>query len=89
MFWGCFYVPNITGEFAQNYKGGSGGWHMSNGVILSGVFEKGGKTGSSCTWSYYGDDYSLKFRANKANNRFGKSSTIQPSSTRALCLVRT
>lgn len=84
------FSPNITGEFAQNYQGReSGGWHIANGSILYGVFDKGRKVNCSCSWQYFGDDYSLLFNANKASGLFGKSSTVQTASVRVLTLIGT
>ena len=88
MFWGCFYVPNITGEFSR-----SGSMYMtSNGCITNRrhtVIPNFGLEGGSY-WIESGlGDGVFNLSANLSSDKYGKSNVVQPYSIRYMCLIRT
>ena len=81
--------PNITGAFNT----GTGGlWNPAPFVEIKGAFNgwASGGAGRADPWvANTACSNGLSFVASRSNNKYGASTTIQPSSTRFLCLVRT
>ena len=80
--------PNITGSFDnvlyQNFNG-------SNDIDPKGAIDNpsiGGNAFTAVATKINGND-GIGFDASLSNNKYGASSTVQPMSTRLLCLVRT
>ena len=81
-------LPNITGSFDnvlyQNFNG-------SNDIDPKGAIDNpsiGGNAFTAVATKINGND-GIGFDASLSNNKYGASSTVQPMSTRLLCLVRT
>ena len=81
--------PNITGEFGT---GASGLWNPAAFVNIRGAFNghKSNGAGRADPWTANtACSNGMSFVASRSNNKYGASSTVQPQSTRLLCLVRT
>lgn len=91
MFWGCFYVPNITGSFNNLLYQSFGG---TVNINAQGAFDYVDTGGGNPVGTLYPLTLKtvdgIQFDAKKSHIFYGRTtSTIQPMSTRTLCLVRT
>ena len=77
---------NIVGTFWASYRGSLGGYHD---IGRTGAFYQGDwKSGFSQKWENFGDGYAVGFNASQANDIYGRSKTVTPSSRKCLFLIK-
>ena len=82
-------LPNITGKFNT---GAGGLWNPVAFVSIGGAFNGWASNGAGRADPWTANtacSNGMSFVASRSNNKYGISSTVQPQSTRLLCLVRT
>ena len=82
--------PNISGSFCNVlYQSFSGANNItSKGGFFDDPNSGGGGAFTAAATKINGND-GIGFNASRSNNKYGTSFTVQPMSTRLLCLVRT